>query len=217
MCTCCLASKVNWPPLTKQPVNVQQGRWASYTYIGNECISIHTVNQHVHMCQVRWPRSTIAFCVSLFALRTSRFEFVFSQSALGTWHFAVICASRSRFAVRGLAVRVFADCTSPSFVLRVRGSHFAVRTSQFALRSSHFAVRTALRSSRFALRGLHFAVRSSHLVRQFAFSQSSFVLPSGSRFASDLRMRTPARDHVISTRELAVARVQCQCAVCIFL
>ena len=155
-----------------------------------------------------------------FALRRHLcFAFLVRGSRFAVWQFVFLQTALRRHLCFAFAVRTshFAVRTS-RFALR--GSHFAVRTSQFALRSSHFAVRGshfAVRTSRFALRGSHFAVRSSHLVRQFAFSQSSFVLPSGSRFASDLRMRTPARDHVISTRELAVARVQCQCAVCIFL
>ena len=73
-----------------------------------------------------FPTVAEKYSVSLFA---PVWQFVFSQSALRTSHF-VLRVSRSRFAVRGLAVRVF---TSPSFALRPR---FAVCSSQFALRSN---------------------------------------------------------------------------------
>ena len=101
------------------------------------------------MMNLPWPRGTFAFFVrgSRFAvICASRFSFVLrgSRFVLRGSRFAVICASRFSFVLRGSRFAVI--CASHfTFVLRgsrflIRGSYFLVRASQFAVRSSWFVV-----------------------------------------------------------------------------
>ena len=124
---------------------------------------------YTYMYMLRWPRSTFAFFV-----RGSRF--------------AVICASRFSFVLRGsrfvLRGSRFAVICASRFSFVLRGSRFAVRRHlclAFFIRASRFAVRRHLclaffvRASRFAVRRhlcLAFHVRAS----RFALSYSQFIL-----------------------------------------
>ena len=117
-------------------------------------------------CILPWPRGTFAFFVrgSRFAvICASRFSFVLrgSRFVLRGSRFAVICASRFSFVLRGSR---FAVICASNFSFVFRGSRFAV------ICASHFTF--VLRGSRFLIRGSYFLVRAS----QFAVRGSWFVV-----------------------------------------